>query len=126
MTLEELLNTLPDQAKPALLRLKLRLQEQVTLSSIGETDPLAFRSEIHKRQQTKPGSHKKNPENDSPKHSPEINPAEGQPPNEEPGYGMRDQPDAPVNTGNGEGNGQGKSNPGNGNNGRGPSVTEEP
>jgi hypothetical protein len=120
MTLEELLNTLPAQAKPALLRLKLRLQEQVTLSSIGESDPQAFRSEIHKRQQNKPGSPKSEPEDDGSQLAPGISPTERQPSQEEPENETGDQPGTPGNNGNGDSNGPAKPNPGNGNNGRGP------
>jgi hypothetical protein len=122
MTMQELLNSLPDHADPAIIRLRQRLLEQVMLSAIGENDPKAFRSEIHKRQQNQPGSHKPakedfdtNPEENSatphPKQGP-LNPGTSQP-SEHPGN-------------NGNGGGQGKPNPGNGNHGSGPSGTSEP
>ena len=57
LTLDELLNKLPEQAEPAILMLQQRIQEQVRLSSIGESDPQAYRFEIRERHQRqhKPG-----------------------------------------------------------------------
>jgi hypothetical protein len=55
MTIEELLASLPEQASPAIIRLRERLQEQVMLSSFGESDPQAFRNEIRERQRTRQG-----------------------------------------------------------------------
>lgn len=51
MTMEELLAGLPEQASPAIIRLRERLQEQVMLSSFGESDPQAFRNEMRERHQ---------------------------------------------------------------------------
>ena len=66
MTLEELINKLPEQAEPALLRLQERLREQISLSSIGEIDPKTFRWEIRERHQNQSWKHKFAPmENDS-------------------------------------------------------------
>lgn len=65
MTIEELVTILPEQAEPAIAHLQQRLQEQVTLSSIGEYDPQAFRSEIRGRQRLHPGTHKSTPASDN-------------------------------------------------------------
>jgi hypothetical protein len=121
MTLEELLNSLPAQAEPAIIRLRQRLMEQVELTLIGENNPKAFRSEIHKRQNQPPGKHKNTPaSNDSNNNASESQsapiPTQGAP------EGGMNQPTQP-NGHNGNGNGQGKSNPGNGNHGSGPTDT---
>ncbi|OGN91424.1 MAG: hypothetical protein A2Y88_05530 [Chloroflexi bacterium RBG_13_48_10] len=66
MTLDELINKLPGQAEPALLRLQERLREQISLSSFGEIDPKTFRWEIRERHQNQSWKHKFPPmENDS-------------------------------------------------------------
>jgi hypothetical protein len=66
MTLDELINKLPGQAEPALLRLQERLREQISLSSFGEIDPKTFRWEIRERHQNQSWKHKFTPmENDS-------------------------------------------------------------
>ncbi len=51
MTIEELMILLPSQAEPAIIRLQERLNEQVQLSSFGESDPEAFRAQMRERQQ---------------------------------------------------------------------------
>jgi hypothetical protein len=61
MTIEELINQLPEQAEPAIVRLQQRLHEQVKLSSIGENDPQSFRLEIRERQRRHSGTHKPTP-----------------------------------------------------------------
>jgi len=60
MTIDELIEKLPDNAEPAITRLQERLQEQVHLSEFGERDPQAFRTQIHGRrlQQNNPGFNK--------------------------------------------------------------------
>jgi len=50
MTLEELITGLPAQAEPAVIHLQQRLQEQVSLSNLGEKDPQGFRLEMRARQ----------------------------------------------------------------------------
>jgi Domain of unknown function (DUF5667) len=122
MTMEELLNSLPEQSEPAIIRLRQRLLEQVTLSAIGENDPQAFRSEIHKRQQNQPGSHK--PAEDDADTTPEENSGTLHPTQDSINPGTSQPSEHPGNNGNG--GGQGKPNPGNGNHGSGPSGTSEP
>jgi Domain of unknown function (DUF5667) len=53
ITLEELVSKMPEQANPAILRLRDRIQEQVRLSSMGEIDPQTYRFEIRERQREK-------------------------------------------------------------------------
>jgi hypothetical protein len=121
MTLEELLNSLPAQAEPAIIRLRQRLMEQVELTLIGENNPKAFRSEIHKRQNQQHGKHKNTPASKDTNNNPSESPSTPIPTQGGSGDGMN-QPTQP-NGHNGNGNGQGKSNPGNGNHGSGPTDT---
>jgi Domain of unknown function (DUF5667) len=65
ISLEELISKLPLQARPAIARLQSILQEQVNLSSYGEQDPQAFRSEIRARQHRHPGQSRSTPEDDN-------------------------------------------------------------
>jgi hypothetical protein len=66
MTIEKLINQLPEQADPAIVRLQARLSEQVKLSMIGEDDPQTFRLAIHERQNLNSHKHKSTPaSNDS-------------------------------------------------------------
>jgi hypothetical protein len=122
MSMEELLNSLPDQAEPAILRLRQRLMEQIELTSIGEKNPQAFRSEIHKRQNQQPGKHKNTPASSDSNTNPTENPSDPIPTQHGPGNEMNEP--APPNGHNDNGNGQGKSNPGNGN--HSPGQTEAP
>jgi hypothetical protein len=121
ITMEELLNSLPDQAQPAIIRLRQRLLEQVTLSSIGVNDPQAFRSEIHKRQNQPPGKHKNTPASNDSNNNASESPSTPIPTQGGSGDGIN-QPTQP-NGHNGNGNGQGKPNPGNGNHDSGPTDT---
>lgn len=116
MTVDELITTLPDQASPAIIQLKERLQEQVQLSTIGEKNPQAFRLEIrewaHKRQ-----GPKKEPTADDLDTSPALGTAI-------PNLGGEDMTPQPDNNGRGNsGNSQWQSTPGNGNHGPNPTKT---
>ena len=51
MTINELIDKLPPQAGPAIVRLQARLAEQIQLSNFGESDPQSFRAHIRERQQ---------------------------------------------------------------------------
>jgi hypothetical protein len=62
MTIEELINQLPKQAEPAIIRLQERLREQIELSTIGEDDPQTFRQEIRERQRLNSRKHKTTPD----------------------------------------------------------------
>jgi hypothetical protein len=55
ITLEELVSKMHEQANPAIIRLRDRIQEQVRLSSMGEIDPQTYRFEIRERQREKQG-----------------------------------------------------------------------
>lgn len=61
MTIEQLINQLPEQADPAILRLQARLYEQVELSMIGEHDPRTFRLAMRERQNGNSQKHKSTP-----------------------------------------------------------------
>ncbi len=68
MTMAELINKLPPQAEPAVLKLQERLNEQVMLSSVGEKDPKEFRVQVHERREkqqkhsTEPGQSQSTPD----------------------------------------------------------------
>ncbi|MFZ2096046.1 MAG: DUF5667 domain-containing protein [Anaerolineales bacterium] len=127
MTMAKLLASLPEQASPAIIRLRERLQEQVMLSSFGETDPQAFRNEIRQRQQNRQGSkHTSEPEQTG--STPVISPNAPMPEQEQNGNGKdRNQPtEMPGHDGQGNGpeNGQGQSTTGSGK--HGPDATHTP
>jgi len=123
MTMEELLAKLPEQASPAILRLQERLQEQVMLSSFGESDPQAFRNEIRERQKIRQSmKHSTEPEqteeipviaDNTPMPGQDNNGSEIVQPTQMPGH-------------NGQGNGQDETLPGNGNHGPGSTHTPKP
>jgi hypothetical protein len=58
--MEELVKDLPEQANPAIIKLQQRIQEQVRVSTIGETDPGTFRNKIHERQREESGPNRHN------------------------------------------------------------------
>jgi hypothetical protein len=78
MTIKELLNMLPEQSTPAIIKLRERLEEQIELSTFGEIDPQAFRTELLKRQnqQGKPdtGENENKPDNNN---EPAVSPGNG-------------------------------------------------
>jgi hypothetical protein len=123
MTMEELLVKLPEQASPAILRLQERLQEQVMLSSFGESDPQAFRNEIRERQKIRQSiRHSTEPEqteeipliaDNTPMPGQDNNGSEMIQPSQMPGH-------------NGQDNSQDESLPGNSNHGPGPTHTPKP
>lgn len=113
MDMQELLSHLPDEAEPAIIRLQQRLIEQVELTSIGESDPQSYRSEIHKRQNQQPGKHKNTPASDDSTIKPSESPSTPVSTQSTPGKDIT-QP-TQSNGHNDNGNGQGKPNPGNGN-----------
>ncbi len=124
MTIEELIDKLPPQAGPAIVRLQARLAEQIQLSNFGESDPQAFRVHIRDRHQKQQDS----------KHST----ATDQPESILPGMTLTPVPqqddgenkkthqptDMPGQTN--PGNGKGQNTPGNGNHNSTESSTQEP
>ena len=60
MTIQELIDQLPPQADPAMMRLEERLNAQVQWSEMGEADPQAFRIQLHESMQKRPGQNKAN------------------------------------------------------------------
>jgi hypothetical protein len=123
MTMEELLASLPEQASPAIIRLQERLQEQVMLSSIGESDPQAFRNEIRERQQIRQ-SMKHSTGSDQPKEVPGLNKKTPEPGQDNNGTEMDVPTQMPGH--NGQGNDQDQTMPGNGNHGAGPTHSPNP
>jgi hypothetical protein len=123
MTMEELLANLPEQASPAILRLQERLQEQVMLSSFGESDPQAFRNEIRERQKIRQ-SLKHSTEPEQTEEIPLIADNTPMPGQDNNGNEMGQPTQMPGH--NGQGNGQDESLPGNGNHGPGPTHSPKP
>jgi membrane-associated HD superfamily phosphohydrolase len=125
LTLEELISKLPPQAKTAVVKLQERLNEQVQLSNIGETDPKKYRSQVHERQKNLQRTNHATDVNQSqstpdeisitpiPKQDSNHNGDEKSQPSEVPGHG-------------GPGNDQGQSTPGKGNHGQNPTHTPKP
>jgi hypothetical protein len=123
MTMEELLAKLPEQASPAILRLQERLQEQVMLSSFGESDPQAFRNEIRERQKIRQNiKHSTEPEQTD--EIPVI--ADNTPMPGQDNNGSEIIQPTPMPGHNGQGNGQDQTMPGNGNPGAGPTHSPKP
>ncbi len=56
LSIQELIRKLPPQANPAMLKLQERLEEQVQLSSVGETNPKEFRVQVQERRQKEKGT----------------------------------------------------------------------
>ena len=110
MTIEELISKLPSQAEPAIIHLQERLNEQVNLSTIGEKNPQAFRSEVRERLRK------------GPKHSPTSGESQSSPA----GLSNTPMPEQEDDGHGGQGNGHGLSTPGNGNRGPKPTRTTEP
>lgn len=125
ITMEELITKLPEQAEPAIVRLRERLQEQVKLSTIGESDPQAFRMEINERVHTRQGP-KQTPHSDQSESTPAGSSNTPMPEQEDKGNGNEMNQPTEVPDHNGPGNGQGQSTPGNGNHGPNPIHTPEP
>lgn len=122
MTVDELIASLPDQASPAIVHLKTRLQEQVQLSKLGEKDPREFRKEIQEIVHNRHGP-KKSPTSDEAELTPVIGSATPKPSKKSDGSeGGTGQSTAAPGHGN-QGNGQWQSTPGNGNHGANPTST---
>jgi len=126
MTLEELITKLPEQAQPAIIHLQQRLEEQVTLSTIGENDPQTFRWEVRERQHRRSGM----PKPSSGAGGSDTTPSDGSvnpiPAEAEKGHGNdKNKTSEPPGQGD-QGSGQGKGIPGNGKNGSAPTLTPEP
>jgi hypothetical protein len=121
--MEELLANQPGRTSPAIIRLQVRLQEQVMLSSFGESDPQAFRNEIRERQKIR-RSIKHSTEPDQTEEVPVIADNTPMPGQDNDGTEMA-QP-TPMPGHNGQGNGQDQSAPGNGNPGPGPTHAPKP
>ncbi len=116
ITIQELINKLPPQADPAVLKLQERLNVQVQLSNAGETDPKKFRVQVHERQE----------KNQGPKHTPDTGQSQSTP-DETVATPM------PSEAGNNHGNDMnkpteepGQGGPGNGNHGPNPTHTPKP
>ena len=116
---------LPPQADPAIIHLQERLNEQIQLSSFGESDPEAFRVQMREREQI----HK------DLNHSTETEPAESDMPgmtgtpmpenNDNNNGNKTHQPTDMPGQGN-PGNGKGQNTPGNGNHDSNGTSTQEP
>ena len=125
MTMQELIIKLPPQAEPAVVKLQERLNEQVKLSKIGETDPKEFRLQIRDRLQKQHGL----------KHSTGSEPSlstpddlSGTPVPGQDGNNQGNENKEPTEDSGhgGPGNGQGQTTPGNGNHGQNPTHTPKP
>jgi hypothetical protein len=107
MKMEELINTLPSQAKPAMIRLQARLAEQIQLSTFGESNPQAFRMQIRERLQKRLGPNQSptisQPESTSPYLI--VTPMDGQNGSDN-GNNMNQPTDVPGHGGTGNGKGQ--------------------
>ncbi len=124
MTIEELIDKLPPQAEPAIVRLQARLVEQIQLSNFGESDPQAFRAHIRERQQKQQNS-KHSSGTDQPESilpgmtvTPMLKQDDGENKKTHQPTDMPGQPD--------KGNGKGQNTPGNGNHESNQSSTQEP
>jgi hypothetical protein len=123
MTIEELLAKLPEQATPAIIRLQERLQEQVMLSSFGESDPQAFRNEMKARQQIRQEmKHSSEPEQTE--EFPMIGGNTPMPEQNDTSTEMTQPTQVPGHKG--PDNGQDQNMPGNGNHGQGANHTPKP
>jgi hypothetical protein len=127
MVVQGLIDRLPAQAPPAMLRLQERLTAQIQLSALGEADPKTFRMELQERLHRQQG-----PDTSPGSGQPEINPQapEGTPMPDENGGGGGDgnksgQPTEMPGNGN-PGNGLGQPNPGNSNHQANPQHTANP
>ncbi len=121
MTVDELIASLPDQASPAIIHLRARLQEQVTLSSLGEKNPKEFRQEMQEWAHNRHGPKQKPTSDES-----EFSPLYGSlTPDAQDGSGGKIDGTAVPTHGN-QGNGQWQSTPGNGNHGQNPTHTPQP
>jgi hypothetical protein len=126
ITLDELISKLPEQAEPAILHLQERLQEQVTLSTIGENDPQAFRSHVIERQHRRPSSGKSTPASDGSEIQPTDDSGKDNPDNNGKGNGKdKGQPTEVPDHGN-SGGGEGNSTPEDGGHGDDPNNTPTP
>jgi hypothetical protein len=121
--LEKLIKIHPSQVEPAMVYLISRLDEQVQLSVFGESDPQAFRMQIHERLNKGKG-----PKHTSATIQAYITPTDlsGTPVPGQNGHDNGNKMHQPSDVpGHGdEGNGKGQSTPGNGN--RKPHLTRTP
>ena len=126
MTIDELINQLPEQAEPAIMHIQERLREQVTLSAIGENDPQTYRIKIRERQQRRSETHQPKPVDDENSSTPDGSSTTPEPTKAEEQHdnGNGNPSQAPGNDGSNPG--QGNHNPGNGNHGNNPSHTPKP
>jgi hypothetical protein len=126
MTIEQLLNQLPEQADPAILRLQARLYEQVEMSMIGEYDPQTFRLAMHERQNLNSHKHKSTPASNDRETTPSSDSTTPFPTDEEENHHKSNghPTQAPEN----EDSSPGEGNPstGNGNHNPDPSRTQKP
>jgi hypothetical protein len=125
ITMKELISKLPPEAKQAAIKLQERLNEQVQLSNVGETNPKEFRIQVRERLHDLQRA----------KHAPDVDQSQPAPDNksftpvpEQDGNHNGDkniQPnEIPGEAGPGDDHGQ--SNPGNGNSGKNPTHTPKP
>ena len=124
MTIEELIDKLPPQAEPAIVRLQARLAEQIQLSNFGESDPQSFRAHIRERQQkqqdSKHSSGTDQPESILPGMT--VTPI----PKQEDGENKKTHQPTDMPGQGDPGNGKGQNTPGNGNHESNESSTQEP
>ena len=126
ITIEELISKLPEQTEPAIIHLQERLLEQVTLSTIGENDPQAFRSQVIERQHRRPVSDKSTPASEKTEIHPTDSSGKNHPTEAEKGHGNdKGQPTEVPDHGN-SGGGQDKSTPGSEDHGQEPDRTQNP
>jgi hypothetical protein len=126
ITIEELISKLPEQAEPAIIHLQERLQEQVTLSTIGESDPQAFRSQVIERQHRRPVTNKSTPASESTDIHPTDSSGKNHPTEDGNGHGNdKGKPTEVPDHGN-SGGGQDKSTPGSGDHRQEPDRNQNP
>jgi hypothetical protein len=107
------------------LKLHERLNEQVQLSSVGETNPKEFRVQVQERRQKEKGP-KHSTDTGQSQSTPEDSAATSMPTQKDKNHGNdNNQPTDEPGHG-GPGNGQGQTPPGNGNHGPNPTHTPKP
>jgi hypothetical protein len=115
-TMQELISNLTPQAKPAMIHLQERLNEQVQLSTVGAEDPKAFRLQVQHRLQ---------------RHQPTMEPSEIEVQTSTPSHMIETPRPGQDNNNHGNGGNQpteapGNGGPGNENHGHNPTHTPKP
>ena len=125
ITIKELISKLPPQAEPAVIKLQERLNEQVQLSDVGESDPKEFRIQLRERLQNLQRT-KHVPDDDQPQSTPikiSITPI---PEHDGDNNGNEMAQPSKVPEHGDPGKGEGQSTPGAGNHGQNPTHTPKP